>query len=66
MCLSLSTDIMAKLWSYSLLVLASLCMVHTKPYHEAKHRALLRTGYVYFQDGGYYRWVLQYKYDIAV
>ncbi|PNF32648.1 hypothetical protein B7P43_G15057 [Cryptotermes secundus] len=50
---------MAKLWSYSLCLLATLCMVQAKPYHEAKHRALLRTGYIYFPGGGYYR--LAYK-----
>jgi hypothetical protein len=53
--LSVISAIMAKLLSCSLLVLASLCVVHTKPYHEEKHRALLRTGYVYFPGGGYYR-----------
>jgi len=47
--------IMLQLWSCFLLVLASLCAVHTKPYPEAKHRLLLRTGYHYIPGVGYYR-----------
>jgi hypothetical protein len=46
---------MVQLWSCLLLVLATLCVVHTKPYPEEKHRALLRTGYIYFEGFGYYR-----------
>jgi hypothetical protein len=48
---------MVQLWSCTLLLLASLCVVHTKPYEERKHRALLGTGYVYFEGVGYYRLV---------
>jgi hypothetical protein len=58
--LSVILAIMVQLWSCLLLVLASLCVVHTKPYHEEKHRELLRTGYVHFPGVGYYRSVRNY------
>ena len=48
---------MVQLWGFTLLLLASLCVVHTKPYEEEKHRALQRTGYVYVEGVGYYRLV---------
>jgi hypothetical protein len=46
---------MAKLWSCLLLALASLCVVHMKPLDVEKHRALIRAGYNYYPDAGYYR-----------
>jgi len=58
--LSVILAIMVQLWSCLLLVLASLYAVHTKPYPEAKHRLLLRTGYHYFPGVGYYRSVRQH------
>ena len=53
--MSVILAIMVQLWSCLLLLLASLCAVHTKPYPEEKHRTLLRTGYHYFPGVGYYR-----------
>ena len=47
--------IMVQLWSCLLLVLASLCAVHTKTYPEAKNTDGLRTGYHHFPGVGYYR-----------
>jgi len=58
--LSVILAIMVQLWSCLLLVLASLCAVHTKPYPEAKHRLLLRTGYQHYDGVGYYRSVRQH------
>jgi hypothetical protein len=53
--LSVIAAIMVQLWSCLLLVLASLCVVHTKRYPEERHRELLRTCYIYFEGVGYYR-----------
>jgi len=47
--------VMVQLWCSLLLVLASLCVVHAKPYPEERHRELLQTGYIYFEGVGYYR-----------
>jgi hypothetical protein len=54
---------MVQLWSCLLVVLASLCVVHTKPYPEEKHRALLRTGYIHVPGFGYYRSVRHHLSD---
>jgi hypothetical protein len=46
---------MTKLWNSLFLVMASVCVVHMKPLEDEKHRALIRTGYIYFAGVGYYR-----------
>lgn len=52
---SLLSDIMAKLWSFMLLVLGSLCAVQMSPLEDEKHRALIRAGYEHIPHNGYYR-----------
>jgi hypothetical protein len=46
---------MAKLWSFMLLVLGSLCAVQMSPLEDEKHRALIRAGYEHIPHNGYYR-----------